>query len=121
MSEDLYKTLEIGSESKEQESSKGLIEETKYPALRVISAIYKVLAIIMGIAAFIAFIYGLTQLGEGYRARETGTTIIIASLAYGFIAVIAFLAVAEMIKLFIDLESNSRKQITLLNRILDKK
>jgi len=124
MSDDINKVLEIKSDSETKESPKKITsvsEGTKYLALRVISGIYKALAIIIGIGAFIAFVYGITQLEGGYRARATGTTLIISSLISGIIGMIAFLAISEIIKLFIDLEDNSRKQINLLNKILDKK
>lgn len=124
MSEDVNEVLEVKSESEPKESAQQITsvsEETKYPALRSISGIYKALAIIIGIGAFIALVYGLSQLEGGYRARATGTTLIISSLISGIIGVIAFLSISEIIKLFIDLEDNSRKQITLLNKILDKK
>lgn len=124
MSDDINEVLEVKSDSEIKESPKQITsvsDETKYPALRVISGIYKAIAIIVGIGAFIALIYGLSQLEGGYRARATGTSIIISSLISGIIGVIAFLAISEIIKLFIDLEDNSRKQINLLNKILDKK
>ena len=124
MSENINEILEVKSEpetKKSQQQIASIGEETKYPALRIISGIYKALAIIIGIGAFIALIYGISQLEGGYRARTTGTSIIISSLISGIIGVIAFLAISEIIKLFIDLEDNSRKQLTLLNKILDKK
>jgi hypothetical protein len=140
MSENLFEIFEIKSEKKalnsSQESeqptgteaetteiskkSRAISEEFQYPALRIISGIYKVLAIIIGIAASIAFIYGLTRLEGGYRARAEGTSIIISSLISGTIGVIALLAISELIKLFIDLESNSRVQINLLKKILNR-
>ncbi len=96
-------------------------ESSKYPALRTISGIYKVLAIIIGIGAMIALMVGFSLLGQGYRSKSTGTSLIISSLISGTIGVIAFLAISEILKLFIDLESNSRKQISLLNKLLNKK
>jgi len=94
--------------------------ETKYPALRVISGILKVLAILIGIAAVIGLIYGLVQLDKGYYAKASAISAITSSLVSG-ISVLILLAFSEIIKLFIDLEGNSRKQITILNQILDKK
>ncbi len=124
MSENLNEALEIKSESKTQEPTNQMTsvsDEGKYPALRIISGIYKALAFIVGIAAFIAFFYGISLLEQGYRAKATGISFIISSLVSGIIGVIAFLAISEILKLFIDLESNSRKQIILLNKLLDKK
>lgn len=124
MSEDINDLLEVKSESEPKESSQAILsasDEPKYPALRTISGIYKAIAIIVGIGAFIAFVYGMSQLEGGYRARATGTSIIISSLISGIIGIIAFLAISEIIKVLIDLEENSRKQIALLNKILDKK
>jgi len=94
--------------------------ETKYPALRIIAGILKALAILIGIAAIIGLLYGLSQLDKGYLAKASGIRAIISSLATG-ITVLILLAFSEIIKLFIDLEGNSRKQISILNQILDKK
>ncbi|NOZ60346.1 MAG: zinc ribbon domain-containing protein [Calditrichaeota bacterium] len=93
----------------------------KYPALRTISGIYKVLAWITGIGAVITLFYGFTLLGKGYSAKTTGISLITSSLIMGILGVIAFLAISEGIKLFIDIESNSREQISLLNKMLEKK
>lgn len=124
MSEDINEISEVKSESEAKESPQAAIstsDETKYPALKVISGIYKAIAILVGIGAFIALAYGMNQLETGYRAKAIGTILIVSSLISGIIGVIAFLAISEIIKLFIDLEENSRKQIALLNKILDKK
>lgn len=140
MSENLEEILEIKSEKESQNSSQELEQptgpdaktiessktseaisgESKYPALRIISVLYKVLAILIGMAAFIGFFYGLTRLEGGYRAKAEGIRIIISSLISGTIGVIALLAFSELIKLFIDLESNSRVQINLLKKILNR-
>ena len=95
-------------------------EKPKYFALLTISNFYKTLAMIVAIVAIIALIYGLSLLAEGYRSRATGITLIIYSLFSGLFGVISFLAISEIIKLFIDLESNSRQQINLLKKIIDK-
>lgn len=91
--------------------------ESKYLALRTISGLYTVLSVIVGIAAGIALLYGLSLLDGRYN-KTLGTTLIISSLISGIIVAIGFRALAEIIKLFIDLESNSRKQIHLLKKFL---
>jgi hypothetical protein len=120
MSENVNEILEVKTES--AATGAAASEETKYLALRVISVIYKVIAIIIGIGAFIALIYGMTKLGaSSHRVRAAGTSLIFSSLLTGIVGVIGSLAIAEIIKLFIDLEQNSRQQITLLTRLFDKK
>jgi len=103
---------ELRHKSPEKSDQKeSIVEEAKYPTLRTISLIYKVLAVINGLGALIAIIYGLLK---------SEMIIITYSLVSGIIGVIAFLAISEIIKLFIDLEQNSRKQIMLFNKMLDK-
>ena len=120
---------EFKNESKEEKKPASNADEgltpsittkTKYPALRVISGILKVLAIVIGVIAVIAFIYGLVQLDKGYYAKARAISAITSSLVSG-ISVLILLAFSEIIKLFVDLESNSREQITILNQLLDKK
>lgn len=126
MSENIDKILEVKSEPVNpvnKESSQKITpgaEETKYPALLVISGIYKALAKIAGIVACIAILYGLIQLPGYDSERAMGISIIISSLIFGIVGIISFLAISEIIKLFIDLEDNSRKQIDLLKNILEK-
>jgi len=103
---------ELRHKSPEKSDQKeSILNEAKYPTLRTISLIYKVLAVINGLGALIAIIYGLLK---------SEMIIITYSLVSGIIGVIAFLAISEIIKLFIDLEQNSRKQIMLFNKMLDK-
>jgi len=107
-------------ENGENEESPSQITGSRYPALIAISGLFKGLAIVIGIGTLIAILYGVNQL-EGYRTKFAGTIIIISSLISGFIAIVVSLAISEIIKLFIDLEDNSRKQINLLNKFIDKK
>ena len=95
---------------------------TRYPALRTISKVYEVLAIIVIIAAIGVFIYGIVLQGDDYYSSEqaTGVSLIITSIIFGILGFISLLAVSEIIKLFIDLEENSRKHISLLKKIFNK-
>jgi hypothetical protein len=87
----------------------------KYPALHTISAIYKILAIIIGIASFIGLFWGLSQLDSQYT-KGVGLITTVYSLIVGFIAVITLLAISEGIKLFIDIEGNTRATNKLLSK-----
>ena len=120
MSEDKNGAIwKVRSES--QESLDEVSEETKYPALAIISVIYRVLAIVAAVVAFIVLAYGVWVSTRAYGAKAAGMVLVIYSLVFGILGVIAFLAISEIIKLFIDLENNSRKQITLLGKLLDRK
>ena len=118
MSEEVNDVLEIESKLDTKESEQqvtSLTEKRKYPALIVISTIYKVLSTIVGMGACIAIVVGLSKLGGSYRIRTDGQALIITSLIVGSIGVLVFLSASEILKLFIDIESNLRKQINLLN------
>jgi hypothetical protein len=75
----------------------------KYPALRTIAGIYSVFAWIIGIVAVIIAIYFYSQ------NQTMGLTIGIPSLVVGALLVLGLLAVSESIKVFIDIEENTRK------------
>lgn len=51
---------------------------------------------------------------------ENSVVLIFSSIIYGFIGTITVLAFSEGIKLFIDLENNTRIQIDLLTKLNDK-
>jgi hypothetical protein len=122
MSSDLNDVLGVGSESKEQEhkiNSSDSNVEKKYASLRVIAVIYRVLAFIWGAAAVITLIYGITMLGSRYEAA-TGMIAVISSIVGGIVGVIGLCAFSDILKLFMDLESNSRKQTALLFKMSEK-
>jgi len=75
-------------------------DKTKYPALNVISAVYKFLA---WLSAFISLLTSVIFLiNDGVK------TISIISIVIGVILFISFLAISEIIRLFIDIERNTR-------------
>jgi len=95
-------------------------ENSKYPALRTISFLYYILAILIGVGSIIALIIGMNKLQIGFGDNTTGANLIISSLISGVFGVIVLLAISEIIKLSIDLERNSRKQISLLKELIEK-
>ena len=127
MDDDLEKVWEKISPKEEEaeivpESMDSTEVNTRYTALRTISKVYKVLAIIVIIAAFGVLIYGIVLQGDDYYRTEhaTGISLIFTSLIFGAFGYISLLAVSEILKLYIDLEENSRKHISLLKKILNK-
>ncbi len=114
--EDSVVTCDCGhvlkSEDGIKESSSILLSgysSSKYPVLETISGIYKFLAWIVGIGAIIGIIFGITLL-DNYGGKAAGTSLIIYSLIAGFFGVITLLAISEVIKLFIDIEYNTRNK-----------
>ncbi|HDZ03253.1 MAG TPA: hypothetical protein ENH52_17735 [Nitrospirae bacterium] len=94
----------------------GIINKTshvnykRYPVLRLISNIYKVLAWLSAFStAIIAILSCTTSRGE-YGCLM----IILSSLVIGTITVITLLAVSEGIKVFIDIEENTRSIATIM-------
>ena len=77
----------------------------KYPALRTIATVYQVLAATVAVVTAIAFVVALGQ----------SNLIAIICLVVGLAAAISFLAVAEGIKVFVDIEHNTRTIIARLD------
>ena len=77
-------------------------QNSRYPALRTIAAIYKTFAGIIGLVAGVTAAYFLTE-----------STILILpaviALVVGALLVLALLAVSESILVFIDIEHNTRE------------
>ena len=86
---------------------------TKYYALRIIANILQILAFIMGIVGIIVSIvlsnrsYSTTGLLSGVGAAGS-LLIALGGIIVSVIVFIAILAQAEIIKLFIDVEANTR-------------
>ena len=76
----------------------------KYPALRAIATAYQIFAIAIAVVTLITIVIAL---------RQSGLVAIIC-LVVGLAAVISFLAVAEGIKVFVDIEHNTRTIIARL-------
>ena len=79
----------------------------KYPALRFIAALYQVIAVVIAV---------LTLLGLVVSFQQSASTpiITIVSLVVGLIGVVSFVALSESIKVFIDIEQNTRTTVELL-------
>ena len=100
---------EIEEEEVEELTKK--VTPKRYAALRTLSGIYSILAWVTAISAIFALIYGMI---------ENSVVLIFSSIIYGLIGTITVLAFSEGIKLFIDLENNTRIQIDLLTKLNDK-
>jgi hypothetical protein len=74
----------------------------KYPALRIIATVYQIIAGVIAVVTLISLTLGQPPI------------VIILSLVLGLTAVVSFFALSEGIKLFIDLEHNSRVIVALL-------
>lgn len=85
----------------------GQIPARKYPALRVIAGLYQMIAVVIALLALIALLISFQQ--------SAGTPVIaVLCLVIGFIGVVSFLALSESIKVFIDVEHNTRIIVELL-------
>ena len=75
----------------------------KYPALTIIAGIYKVFAIIGGLVALLSIVTLLNA--------SAGTSQITASITLGasILTSLTLLAFSEGIKVFLDIEANTRK------------
>lgn len=80
----------------------------KYPTLRTLSSIFYFSAWIIGLAAMIGIVIGLTLL-DNWSTKMAGITLIISSCVGGFWGIITSLAFSEIIKVFVDIEFNTRK------------
>ena len=99
----------------------GYTTENKYPALRIISVIFKVLAVLAAVVGLIGALVGLVQMtGNAYGAAAAGGLIVFVSLVYGGLLFIYMFAVSEAIRVFIDIEGNTRLTNDLLRKLLEK-
>lgn len=96
----------LGIENSESQNNQNQINikssQDKYPALRIISGILKVIGWIIAIASIIATFYFLSE-EDGLQFFS------IASILGGGILTLGFLSMSEIIKVFIDIEENTRK------------
>jgi hypothetical protein len=99
----------------------GYIPENKYPALRIIAVVFKVLAVIAAAVGLIGALVGLVQMtGDAFGATAAGGFIVLVSLIYGGLLCIYMFAVAEGIRVFIDIEGNTSVTNDLLRKLLEK-
>ena len=82
-----------------------VIEAVEYPALKTISAIFRVMAWLVGIAAVITLIYGLFII-DNYETKEIGIVVTVYSLIGGLFGVVFILALSEGIKLLINIAND---------------
>lgn len=88
-------------DSKSQSSNEQITNRYRYPALRTIAGVYMVLAWIIGIAAIITTVYFLSE----DRMQIFG----LVSLIVGGLLALGLAAISESIKVFLDIEYNTRK------------
>ena len=94
---------EIEEDIKEEQIEIKDKDKTKYPALSAISGAYKFLA---WLSAFISILISISLfLQANYEGGYIGAVI---SFGVGIILFISFLATSEIIRLFIDIERNTR-------------
>lgn len=86
----------------------------RYPTLQFLSSAYRSLAAIIGGLALIGLASGLNNLED---SPYEGTVLIIVSIVGGAIGVVSFLALAESIKLGIDIEQNTRESAEQLRKL----
>ena len=87
-------------DSQSQSNNEKNITRYRYPALRTISGVYKALAWIIGIATIITTIYMLV---------DDELVIGLVSLLVGGLLALGLAALSELIKVFLDIEYNTRK------------
>ena len=95
----------------------------KYPALRVIATIYRVLAYLALVGGLIGVIVGLVMSGNSapFSGQPAGGVgVIILSLIYSVVGFVTFLATSEIILVFIDIEANTRGNCILLRSLLER-
>ncbi|GIK21420.1 MAG: hypothetical protein BroJett005_08340 [Ignavibacteriota bacterium] len=92
------------SSDEEPEQQEETDTAKRYPALRTIAGIYSVFAWIIGIVAVIIAFISWSKGGE-----TGGLMIAIPTLVVGALIVLGLLAASESIKVFIDIEENTRK------------
>lgn len=92
----------LGIESSQSQSNnENNTTRYRYPALKTIAGVYMVLAWIIGAAAFITTFYFLSE----NRLQIFG----LVSLIAGGLLALGLAAISESIKVFLDIEYNTRK------------
>lgn len=92
--------------------TKNTISVRAYPALRIVISFYWGLAFLVGITAITGIFIGFAK-GE--------LVISICGLLGGLIGVITCIAAAEAIKVFLDIEDNTRRSSDLLKQIVNER
>ncbi|MFT5155892.1 MAG: Na+/H+-dicarboxylate symporter [Bacteroidia bacterium] len=81
----------------------------EYPALSTICTLLKVIGIVILAISIMGMIYGVTLLDSDEVEQSIGYTLISYSIVGGLILTILFFAFAELIKLFVRIEFNTRR------------
>lgn len=77
----------------------------RYPVLRTIAILYLIVAVVTAIAGIVAAVWTLARAPAAWPDR---ISLALGIAAADFFAVLAMLVIAEVIKLFIDVEHNTR-------------
>ena len=86
----------------------------RYPVLRALAILYLIGAAVMALVAVIGAVWSLASAGSAWLPMGTSPNATdrmigaVVLLAGGFFAAVSMLAIAEVLKLFIDIEHNSR-------------
>jgi uncharacterized protein YneF (UPF0154 family) len=100
--------------------------QRRYPALRTIATIYKVIAYFCLIGGAVGVIIGIgiaaAKSRELFGSYSEGICllIVIFSIIVGVSGFISSLAISENIKLFIDMEENTRLTNDFLRKLINK-
>lgn len=87
----------------------------KYPYLDTLTAIYKIAGVLCAILAVAGILFGL------HDNSKTGLQLAIASGVAGFFVCVSLFAFAEMLKLSVDVEENSRATREYIRQLFLKK
>ena len=83
--------------------------KNEYPGLLTISIILNVIGVLIALLAIIGLIYGLSLLNDYELERQMSVYYIISSLVGGLLFSVPFFALAELIKVLVRIEFNTRK------------
>jgi hypothetical protein len=85
----------------------------RYSALRMVVEGFRVLAVTVALAGLAGVVYVLV-----YRATVSNAQLLIAlSIGGGTLGTVTLFAAAESIKVFMDIEENTRRSVELLSRM----
>jgi CHASE2 domain-containing sensor protein len=84
----------------------------KYPALRITTSLYYLASWLVGIAAVIAAIFFLA---------DEQLVFAVGAAVVGFLWVVSMIAAAELIKVFLDAEENTRNCYSVLRQMVNKR
>lgn len=85
---------------------------SRYPALRLIATVYRVLAAVAVLVSLFCLFYTIKLVATVAPTDERTASIVAGLIGLGvsFFASICFLATSEIIRLFIDIEKNTRQK-----------